>query len=155
MSDRLTGIEVVPAEVTGYISAISVNTGIASTPFIINISGATDRFGNSVSGIISVSITNNDIVNYAINDIVVNNGTGNNSQLIIDAADHSVTFLLVFGTVTNYLSLDKILPANKVGRLELISSVSKITVGHYFNEDVIVRIYDIYNNLKYNSTNYI
>ncbi len=155
LSDRLTGIEVVHADVSGFISSISVQTAIAGTALRLSITGATDSFGNKVNGTIYVSITNSPIIDYSLNDISINNGVGSNSQVILDASSNAVTFRMIFNAVTNYISLAQVLPAEEVGDIRILSAVSVVTAGKFFNSDVTVQIYDIYNNLKFNATNYI
>ncbi|MHA2248636.1 MAG: hypothetical protein ACXADY_27070, partial [Candidatus Hodarchaeales archaeon] len=153
VSDRIGGIEVVAADVTGFIANISVATARVGTSFYIKVTGATDRFGNAVSDTAYVSITNSDIVDYTVNNIVVNNGTGSNTQVISDASTNQVVFKIKIGGYSNYIALSNIAPTDEVANIQLLSSVTRVTAGRYINQPVEVRIYDLYNNIKYDATN--
>ncbi|MBA7715703.1 hypothetical protein ES703_124757 [subsurface metagenome] len=155
LSDRIGGIEVVAADVSGFIANLSVSTGIAGQSFYIRVTGATDIYGNGVDGTAYISITNSDIVDYTVNDIAVNSGIGSNIQVILDTSTNNVVFKIRIGSISNYIALSNITPTDDMGSIQLISSVTKVTAGRYINAPVQVRIYDLYNNLKINATNSI
>ncbi len=83
----------------------------------------------------------------------MNNGIGSNTQIILDTSTNEILFKIRMGTYSNYISISNITPTDEVGSIELLSSVSKVTAGEYINQPVTVRIYDLYNNLKYDATN--
>ena len=58
LSDEITGIEVVPNNISGFVPYVSISTGTAGIAFYIKVSSATDAYGNLVSGTVQVSLTN-------------------------------------------------------------------------------------------------
>jgi hypothetical protein len=152
VSDRIGGIEVVPGTVSGFITAISVSTARVGTPFYIRVTGATDTFGNAVDNTAQVSITNSSI-SATLNEIVINNGIGSNSQVISTSTTNPVVFRIIMGSISNYIALSNVSPTDEVGNIRILSSVTKVTAGRYINTPVTVRILDLYNNIKYDATN--
>jgi hypothetical protein len=141
VSDRISGIDVVAAGVSGFIANLSVSTAEAGVSFYIKVTGATDSYGNTVNDTAYISITNSSIVDHTINNIAVNNGTGSNVQVVLDTSTNQVVFKVRIGSVSNYITLSNILPTDQVGDIQMLSSVSKVTAGRYINSPIEVRVY--------------
>ena len=149
---RLSGIQVLSGATASFLSSVSVRTAFAGVPFQIRVTSATDTSGNPLSGTASVQMTNTGLTN-TTNPVIVTSGFGSNSQVILTAITNHVVYKVSFSGITNIVRLSNVRPNNTVGALEILSSVSVVTAGKYFNNPVTVRVRDIYGNLKTDSTN--
>ncbi|MCP4581241.1 MAG: hypothetical protein GY839_06455, partial [candidate division Zixibacteria bacterium] len=125
----------------------------AGIPFSLTVSNAQDAYGNNVSGLVDVVVIgatespNGDFP--VINDIVVNDGTGSASQVMVLSG--TVRFVGSFGAIADTTSDITVEPGEFSG-IVLTDYPDTLLVGQAFNTDPMVTVTDRFGNI---STNYL
>ena len=150
---KQANINVIANNITHYTSFFNVGSAASGQAVMLRVTSATDAYGNPATGTAIVSITNGAVTSYVLNNIVINNGIGSNSQIVYTATTNRVGFRVRVGSYSNLAALSNIHPTATIGSLSLLSTVSTVTAGKPYNTTVQVQIKDLNGNIKTDATN--
>ncbi len=156
IADTSAAISVGSAGVSSF--TVSAPGGVtAGSPFLLTVSGAVDSYGNAASGLVSVAAVSGGGsspggIPPVYSDVTVTSGSGEAYQTLTNAV---VTILAgSSGGFSDSTAAIVVAPAS-LGAIDASGYPSSVVAGQSFPSpanDILVRVYDVYGNLKTNFT---